>query len=66
MTFPVNLTLPCYYFETFVIVTFCKEPQAMLCKQLGRQCDTVLNLTFTCYGEQSAILNLGQYGGYGR
>ena len=32
MTFPVNLTLT-YYFETSVIVTWCKQPQAMLCKQ---------------------------------
>jgi len=33
-----------YYFETFVMVTWCKQPEAMLCKQWGRQCDAVLNL----------------------
>jgi len=32
----------CYYFETFVIVTWCKQPEAMLCKQWGRECDAVL------------------------
>ena len=30
MTSPVNLTLTCYYFETFVIVTWCKQPQAVM------------------------------------
>jgi len=25
--------MACYYFETFVIVTGCKQPQAMLCQQ---------------------------------
>jgi len=24
----------------------------MLCKQRGRRCDAVLNLTLTCYGKQ--------------
>ena len=33
MTFPVNLTQTYYYFETFVIVMWCKQPEAMLCKQ---------------------------------
>jgi len=36
MTFPVNLTLT-YYFETFVIVTWCKQPPAMLCQQKWRR-----------------------------
>jgi hypothetical protein len=27
-----------------VMVTWCKQPEAMLCKQWGRQCDAVLNL----------------------
>jgi len=35
MTFPVNLPLTCYYFETFVIVTWCKQPQAMLCQKMA-------------------------------
>ena len=32
MTSPINITLTCYYFETF-IVTWRKQPQAMLSKQ---------------------------------
>jgi len=29
--------LTCYYFETFVIVTLCKQPEAMLCQQRWRR-----------------------------
>ena len=34
----------CYYFETFVMVTWYKQSEAMLCKQWGKECDAVLNL----------------------
>ena len=35
----------------------------MRCKQWGRQSDAVLNLTLTCYGKQSSILNLANMAG---
>jgi len=36
MTSLVNLTVTSY-FEMFVIVTWCKQPQAMLCQQRWRR-----------------------------
>jgi hypothetical protein len=47
MNFPHNLTLTCYYFETFVIVTWCKQSHNMLCKQRWRMGEWhFLKLTF--------------------
>jgi len=58
MTFPVNLTLT-YYFETFVIVTWRKQPQATLCKQkvAAGWMTTPLNLTLTCYYFETLLLS---------
>ena len=35
MTFPVNLTLTCYYFETFVMVTDVNSPRLCYVKKDG-------------------------------
>jgi hypothetical protein len=88
MTFTLNLTLTCYYFETVlsrdvnsprlcnvnkdgggVNDHFCKHEFDLLLSyginsprpcELNNEVDSVtskINLTLTCYGKQSAILN---------
>jgi hypothetical protein len=54
MTFPVNLTLTWYYFET--LSRDVNSPRRCYVNN-EVECGAVLNLTLTCYGKQSAILN---------
>ena len=55
MTFPLNLTLT-YYFETLLLSRDVNSPRRCYVNN-EVECGAVLNLTLTCYGKQSAILN---------
>ena len=55
MTFSVNLTFTCYYFETFLLSRDVNSPRRCC---VNNEVDSVTPyLTSTSYGKQSAILN---------